>query len=462
MERESFKSRLGFLLVSAGCAIGLGNVWKFPYMAAQNGGGIFVLIYLLFLAILGIPVLTMELAIGRASKKSIVEAYKELEPEKSKWHLHGWVSVAGCFMLMMYYTTVAGWLLNYCYKFAIGVFDTVTTETSDSLFVNMLGNPIEMLIFMGLTVVLGFLVCGIGLKKGVERITKVMMICLLVLIVVLAIHSITLKGGGEGLKYYLVPNIDNFNKIGWWNVISGAMSQAFFTLSLGIGSMEIFGSYMNKDHSLTGEAVRITALDTFVALMSGLIIFPAISAFGNLGTDATAGPSLIFMTLPKIFLNMPLGRVWGTLFFLFMSFAAFSTVTAVFENLISSAMDNWKWSRVKSTVVNGIAMLIASLPCLLGYNIWKHIHPIGKFDILDSEDFIVSYILLPVGALIYVLFCTTKFGWGFDKFLKETNEGKGIKLHKSFRFFLKYVLPVIILVLFVSGIISQLTAAFSK
>ena len=450
MERESFKSRLGFLLVSAGCAIGIGNVWKFPYIAGQSGGGIFVIIYLIFLAILGIPVLSMELSLGRASGQSLVNAYKTLEPKRSKWHLHGWVSVIGCYLLMMYYTTVSGWMLDYFYKFATGKFSNVTNETSDAVFSGMLDNPVEMLIFMGITVVLGFLVCSGGLKNGVERITKVMMIALLALIVILAVHSLTLKGAEMGLAFYLKPNIENAKQAGWWNVIRSAMNQAFFTLSLGIGSMEIFGSYMKKDHTLVNESIQITALDTFVAFMSGLIIFPACFSFG---VEPNAGPPLIFQTLPRIFINMSGGRIWGTLFFLFMSFASFSTVTAVFENIVSNSMDNWNWSRKKSTIINCIFMFVASIPCLLGFNVLSGVH-IGKLgSILDIEDYIVSNLLLPIGALIFVVFCSTKFGWGFDNFLKETNEGKGIKFANGFKYYFKYVLPLIILAILISGLI---------
>ncbi|MBR6407507.1 MAG: sodium-dependent transporter [Clostridia bacterium] len=452
MEREKFRSRLGFLLVSAGCAIGIGNVWKFPYIAGENGGGVFVLIYLIFLVIMGIPVLTMELAMGRASRQSAVLAYKKLEPKNSKWHIHGWVSIAGCYLLMMYYTTVSGWMVDYCYKFAVGQFEGVSPEASDSVFTNMLKDPVELLIFMGITVVLGFLVCSGGVKKGVERITKIMMICLLVLIVVLAVHSLTLKGAGDGLKFYLLPDFSRASAAGWGNVISAAMNQAFFTLSLGIAAMEIFGSYMSKDNTLVSESVRITGLDTFVAIMSGLIIFPACFSYG---VEPGQGPALIFMTLPRIFINMPLGRVWGTLFFLFMSFASLSTVTAVFENIISSSIDNFKWTRRKSVLINFVVLFVLSIPCLLGYNLLSDVHLIAGKDILDTEDFIVSNILLPLGSLIYVVFCTTKFGWGFDKYAEEVNTGKGIKLWRGLKYYFKFVLPIIILVILVNGFIGK-------
>ena len=450
MERESFQSRLGFVLVSAGCAIGIGNVWKFPYVAGQNGGGIFVLAYLLFLVLMGIPVLTMELALGRATRKSSVLAYKTLEPKGSKWHLHGWVAIAGCYLLMMYYTTVSGWMVDYGYKFAVGQFSGVTSENVESVFKGMQENPAEMLIFLVIVVALGVFVCSCGLKNGVERVTKWMMLALLLLIVVLAVNSLTLNGAADGLYFYLFPNIERANDVGWWNVISAAMSQAFFTLSLGVGSMEIFGSYMSRDNTLTGEAARICALDTFVALMSGLIIFPACFSFG---VEPQAGPQLIFEALPQIFLHMPFGRIWGTLFFVFMSFASFSTVTAVFENIISSAMDNWGWSRKKSSLINGIVLFAASLPCLLGFNLWKDVQFFCG-NVLSFEDFIVSSILLPVGALVYVLFCGFKFGWGFDNYIAETNTGKGIKLAKGLKHYIRFVLPAMILIILIRGLIA--------
>lgn len=450
MERESFQSRLGFLLVSAGCAIGIGNVWKFPYVAGQNGGGVFVLVYLLFLVLMGVPVLTMELSLGRASRQSSVLAYKALEPKGSKWHLHGWVAIAGCYLLMMYYTTVSGWMVDYGYKFASGQFEGVQSDGVPGVFGSMLQNPGEMLIFLVIVVGLGFLVCSGGLKNGVERVTKWMMLALLVLIVVLAVNSLTLKGAADGLYFYLFPDIERANQVGWWNVISAAMNQAFFTLSLGVGSMEIFGSYMSRDNTLTGEAVRICALDTLVALMSGLIIFPACFSFG---VEPQAGPKLIFEALPQIFINMPFGRVWGTLFFVFMSFASFSTVTAVFENIISSAMDNWGWSRKKSSLINGIFLFAASLPCLLGFNLWDKLQFFCG-GVLDFEDFIVSSILLPVGAMVYVIFCSTKLGWGFDNYLAETNTGKGIKLAKGLKYYIRFALPIMILAIFISGLIA--------
>ena len=450
MKRESFQSRLGFLLVSAGCAIGIGNVWKFPYVAGQNGGGVFVLFYLLFLLIMGVPVLTMELAVGRASRKSAVLAYKALEPSGSKWHIHGWFCLLGCYLLMMYYTTVAGWMLGYFFKFVSGSLNGLQDSELDAAFGAMLRNPGEMTIFMGLTVLLGFLVCSLGLRKGLERITKVMMIGLLALIVLLALHSLVLPGALEGVKFYLLPDFQRAAEVGLGSVITAAMNQAFFTLSLGIAAMEIFGSYMSKSNTLVSEAVRICGLDTFVALMASLIIFPACFSFS---VQPDAGPSLIFITLPKVFAHMAGGQFWGSLFFLFMSFASFSTVIAVFENLLASCMDNLGWSRRKSVLVNMIFVFVASLPCVLGYNLWSNLHLIGGRDVLDSEDFLVSNLLLPLGSLVYLLFCVSKWGWGFDKYMAEANTGEGLKMSHRFKYYFQFLLPVLILVILVQGLI---------
>ena len=451
MERESFKSRLGFLLVSAGCAVGIGNVWKFPYVVGQNGGGWFVLLYLLFLVIMGLPVLTMELAVGRGSRKSAVQGYKALEKTGSKWHIHGWFAIAGCYLLMMYYTTVSGWMVSYFYKFATGQFAAgMDTEQCGAVFGRMLGNPMEMGFWMVLTVLAGFLICSRGLRNGLEKISKFMMSGLLVLIVVLAVHSMTLSGAGEGLRFYLVPNADNVRAAGLGSVISAAMNQSFFTLSLGVAAMEIFGSYMSKDNTLLSEGVRICGLDTFVALMAGLIIFPACFSYG---VEVNAGPSLIFITLPNVFVNMAGGRVWGSLFFLFMTFASFSTVIAVFENLMSFGMDTLGWSRKKAAVVNCLFVLIASLPCVLGYNVWSNLHLIGGRDVLDSEDFLVSNLLLPLGSLVYLLFCVTKWGWGFENYQAEANTGKGLKVQGWMKYYFRFVLPVLILVILMEGLL---------
>ena len=451
MKRESFKSRLGFLLVSAGCAIGIGNVWRFPYVTGQNGGGIFVLFYLIFLVIMGLPVLTMELAVGRASRKSAVLGYKALEKKGSKWHIHGWVAIFGCCMLMMYYTTVSGWMVTYFFKFLTGSFKSgMTTEDTAQAFSNLLGDPKQMAFWMILTVVVGFLVCSRGLQNGLEKISKFMMTALLLLIVVLAVHSLTLSNAAEGVKFYLVPNTEAVAAVGLKNVITAAMNQAFFTLSLGVAAMEIFGSYMGKDHTLAGEGVRICALDTFVAIMAGLIIFPACFSYN---VEVNAGPSLIFITLPNVFINMSGGRIWGSLFFLFMTFASFSTVIAVFENIMSFCMDMFGWSRNKAALINCIVILIASLPCVLGYNVWSNLHLIGGRDVLDSEDFIVSNLLLSIGSLIYLLFCVTKWGWGFEKYCEEANTGDGIKISKKLRPYFQFILPILIVFILIQGLI---------
>ena len=451
MQRESFRSRLGFLLVSAGCAIGIGNVWRFPYVTGQNGGGFFVLIYLICLLVMGVPVLTMELAVGRAGKKSAVLAYRALEKPGQKWHIHGWFCLLGCFILMMYYTTVTGWMANYFVKFLTGGFQAgMDAEAVSSEFVTMLSKPGEMAFWTELVVVVGFIVCSFGLQNGLERVSKVMMLALLVLIVILAVHSLTLPGAAEGMKFYLLPSMASIRKNGLGAIITAAMNQAFFTLSLGIAAMEIFGSYMSEDRTLPGEAVRICALDTFVALMAGTIIFPACFSFG---IETGQGPSLIFQTLPNVFVNMAGGRFWGTLFFLFMIFASLSTVLAVFENILAICMDTFGWSRKKAVWVGGILLLILSLPCVFGYNIWSSVHLIGGRDILDSEDFIVSNLLLPIGSLVYLLFCVTKWGWGFDKYLAEANRGRGMKLSPKLKPYFQWVLPILILIILLQGLL---------
>ena len=451
MKRETFGSRLGFILVSAGCAIGIGNVWRFPYIAGKNGGGIFVLFYLLFLICMGLPVLTMELAVGRASRKSAVQAYKALEPKGTRWHIHGWVCLVGCIMLMMYYTTVSGWMLAYFYKFVTGQFTMgMSSEAASSVFTNLLADPIEMGIWMAITVVAGFLINSMGLQNGLEKIGKIMMAALLLLIIVLAGHSFTLSGAIEGLKFYLVPSLERASEVGLKNVIADAMNQAFFTLSLGVAAMEIFGSYMSRDYTLAGEGIRICALDTFVAFTAGLIIFPACFSYG---VEVDAGPSLIFVTLPNVFVNMAGGRVWGALFFLFMTFASFTTVIAVFENIMSFCMDMFGWSRKKVAIIGCIGILILSMPCVLGYNVWSSLRFLGGKDVLDTEDFIVSNLLLPIGSLVYLLFCTTKWGWGFDKYLEEANTGSGVKLPRGLAPFFKFVVPLILVLILVEGLL---------
>lgn len=453
MKREKLGSRLGFILLSAGCAIGIGNVWKFPYMVGQYGGGAFVLIYLFFLVILGIPVMTMEFSMGRASQKSPARLYQQLEPEGSKWHFHSYFAIAGNYLLMMFYTTVAGWMINYFVSTASGKFNGATPQEVEGLFSQMLGDPVSSVIFMAIVVVFGFFVCSFSLQKGLERITKVMMLMLLAIMVVLAINSIFTDGGQAGLKFYLLPDFNRMKEIGVGNVIVGAMNQAFFTLSLGIGAMAIFGSYINKERSLLGESVNVAVLDTLVAFCSGLIIFPACFSYN---VEVTSGPSLIFITLPNIFNNMPLGRLWGTLFFVFMSFAALSTVLAVFENIISCTMDLFGFSRKKASLINCLLMLVLSLPCALGYNVLSAFAPLGDgTTVLDLEDFIVSNILLPGGSLIFVLFCVSRYGWGWDNFVNEANTGKGLKIKKWMRPYMTYVLPIIVAIILILGLVKR-------
>lgn len=449
MEREKLGSRMGFILLSAGCAIGIGNVWRFPYIAGMYGGGMFVLFYLLFLIAMGVPVMTMEFAVGRASRKSVIRSFTELEKPGQKWHLHGYLGMAGNYLLMMFYTTVAGWMLYYFYQMLTGGFTGKDKEQVADMFQGMLESPTVLTVVMVIIVVTGILICSLGLQKGVERITKVMMILLLFIIVVLAVRSMTLEGGIEGLRFYLMPDVARMQEVGIPETITAAMNQAFFTLSLGIGSMAIFGSYIDKSRSLLGESVNIAILDTFVALVSGLIIFPTCFAF-DISPDM--GPSLIFITLPNIFNHMTGGRVWGTLFFVFMTFAAFSTILAVFENIISCGMDFFHWSRKKSCLVNLVALIVLSLPCVFGYNLWSSIQPLGEGStILDLEDFMVSNVILPVGSLVYLLFCVTRYGWGFDHYLKEANTGEGLKIPRGVRFYVTFILPVLLLVLIVKG-----------
>ena len=567
MERETLKSRLGFILLSAGCAIGIGNVWKFPYIAGQGGGGAFVLFYLVFLVILGLPIMTMEFAVGRASRKSPVRAYQALEKPGQKWHIHGYLTLIGCYLLMMFYTTVAGWMLHYFYMTAIGQLSGLNAEQVAGKFTEMLASPGVMTFWMVFVVVLGILVCAKGLQNGLERVTKVMMIALLAIMVVLAVNSLFMPGAKEGLKFYLVPDFARMQEVGVVNTLVSAMNQAFFTLSLGIGAMAIFGSYIGKEHSLLGESVRIVVLDTFVAITAGLIIFPACFTYGvdqtsgpslifitlpnifanmalgrlwgtlfflfmafaalstvlavfeniiccgmeltgcsrrksslvNLvliialsmpcvlgesvrivvldtfvaitagliifpacftyGVDQTSGPSLIFITLPNIFANMALGRLWGTLFFLFMAFAALSTVLAVFENIICCGMELTGCSRRKSSLVNLVLIIALSMPCVLGYNLWAW-DGFAVFGgaVLDFEDFLVSNLFLPLGSLVYLLFCVTKYGWGWDNYKKEVNTGKGLKMHDWMRGYLTYVLPVIVLFIFAFGIYDKFFA----
>ena len=447
--RETLGSRLGFIFLSAGCAIGLGNVWRFPYITGRYGGAAFVLFYILFLVILGLPVMVMELSIGRASKQNIGLTFKTLEPKGKKWHLFGPVAILGNYVLMFFYTTISGWLLAYFFHMAKGDFAGLDTAGVGGFFGNMLQSPLMMMFWMVVATVLAFIPVGRGLQNGVEKITKYMMMGLLGLIVILAVNSLTIKGGSEGLKFYLLPDFARMREIGTFEAIYAAMGQAFFTLSLGIGSISIFGSYIGKQYSLTGEAVRIIGLDTFIALASGLIIFPAAFAFG---VQPDAGPSLLFITLPNIFNQMSGGRIWGTLFFLFMSFAALSTLIAVFENIVSYWIDAHQVSRKKATIINCLVIIILSLPCLLGFNVLSHIQPMGPGSgILDLEDFIVSSTLLPFGSLFITLFCTSRYGWGWDNFIKEADTGEGLKFPKVLKYYFKWILPAIVLVLFLKG-----------
>ncbi len=451
MEREKFASRLGFILISAGCAIGLGNVWRFPFITGKYGGAAFVLVYLVFLVILGLPIMVMEFAVGRASQKSAALSFNVLEPKGTKWHLYRYGAMAGNYLLMMFYTTVGGWMLAYVCKMFLGEFQGMDSGAVTGVFFDMLAQPGPMIGWMLVVTLLGFGICSLGLQKGVERITKVMMTCLLLLMLVLVVRSVTLDGAMEGLRFYLVPDFHNLLYDAEGSFILGAaiydaMSQAFFTLSLGIGALAIFGSYIGRERSLTGEAISVGVLDTFVALIAGLIIFPACFAFG---VQPDQGVGLVFMTLPNVFNQMPLGNVWGGLFFLFMSFAALSTIIAVFENIVAFAMD-LGWSRKKAIVVNGAALILLSLPCVLGFNVWSGFTtPVGN--IQDLEDFVVSNNLLPLGSLVYLLFCTSRRGWGWKNLIEEADAGQGVKFPKWARVYVSRILPIIVLVIFVMG-----------
>ncbi len=450
--RETFKSRIGFIMTSAGCAIGLGNVWRFPFITGQYGGAAFVLFYLLFLIILGIPVMTMEFAVGRASGKSASRSFHAIEPEGSKWHIYGHFAIAGNYILMMFYTTVAGWIFSYVVKSARGLFSGVTPEQVSTVFSNLTANPGEQIFWMIVVVVLGFLICLAGLKNGVEKVSTILMTTLLVLMLILVVRAVTLPGAGEGLKFYLKPDFKKMAENGIGEVIFAALGQSLFTLSLGIGSLAIFGSYIGKEKSLTGESIIIIALDTFVALMAGFIIFPSCFSYG---VYPDAGPGLLFVTLPNIFNSMPLGRLWGTIFFVFMAFAALSTVIAVFENIIAAGMDRQGWSRKKSVFINMALIIVLSIPCVLGFNVWSKFSIPKLGGVLDLEDFIVSNNLLPIGSFIYILFCTSRYGWGFDNFLQEANTGNGIKFPKVMRFYSKWILPIIFIAVWTIGYIQK-------
>ena len=447
--RERFSSRLGFILISAGCAVGLGNVWRFPYITGQYGGAAFVLVYLIFLVLLGLPIMVMEFAVGRASQKSAARSFHVLEPAGTKWHLQGYACMAGNYLLMMFYTTVGGWIAAYIFKTLTGEFKGLDSDGVAAVFNDMLARPGYMTFWMVLVVLLSFFICSLGLQKGVERITKAMMSCLFLILLILCIRSVTLPGASEGLRFYLIPDFTRFTENGVGNTIFAAMGQAFFTLSLGIGAMAIFGSYIGKDHTLTGETINICLLDTLVAFLAGLIIFPSCFAFG---VDPGQGPGLVFITLPNIFNQMVGGRIFGVLFFVFMTFAAQSTIIAVFENIISFSMDLFGTSRKKTVLINGIAIILLSLPCVIGFNIWSGFQPMGAGStIQDLEDFIVSNNLLPLGSMVYLLFCTSRYGWGWKNFLAEADTGKGVKFPAWARVYVSYILPLIVLFIFIMG-----------
>lgn len=453
MEREKFSSRLGFLLISAGCAIGLGNVWRFPYITGKYGGAAFVLVYLFFLVIMGLPIMAMEFAVGRASQKSCASSFKILEPKGSYWHINGYVGMLGNYLLMMFYTTIGGWMLSYFVKMVRGEFEGLDAQGVSDAFNGMLSQPDPMIFWMILVVVFSFGVCSMGLQKGVERVNKFMMTCLLLIMAVLAVRSCLLDGAAEGLAFYLKPDFGKMMESGFGEVVFAAMGQAFFTLSLGIGALAIFGSYIGKDRSLMGESINVAVLDTMVAFMAGLIIFPACSAFG---INPGEGPGLIFVTLPNVFNHMAGGRVWGSLFFIFMTFAALTTIIAVFENILSFAKDLWGWSRKKATLVNIVLIIVLSLPAVFGYNLLSFVQPLGDGStILDLEDFIVSNNILPLGSLVYLLFCVNRYGWGWDNFIREADTGNGIKFPKWARGYVTYLLPLIVLYIFVQGYIAK-------
>lgn len=453
MEREKLSSRLGFILLSAGCAIGIGNVYRFPYVTGQNGGAIFVLFYLFFLVIMGLPIMTMEFAVGRASRKSIIRSFHALEKPGQKWHIHGYLGMIGNYCLMMFYTVISSWMLYYFYLMITGKFNNTDTEQVRMIYEDMLSRPGIMTILMVVVVVLGFAICSVGLQKGVEKVSKFMMVALLLIMIVLAVNSVMMKGGEEGLAFYLKPDLNKLKEVGVINVMVQAVNQASFTLSIGIGSMAIFGSYIDREHTLLKESINIAVLDTFVAITSGLIIFPACFAFG---VNPDSGTGLLFVTLPNIFDEMAGGSIFGALFFVFMAFASFTTVIAVFENIISCGMDLWGWSRKKSSMINMGLMIILSIPCILGFNVWSGFKPFGEGSIiLDLEDYVVSNVILPVGALVYLFFCVTKYGWGFDNYLAEANAGKGVKIPRWTKKYFQFILPVILIFLLIQGVFGK-------
>ena len=452
MERESLGSRLGFILLSAGCAIGIGNVWRFPYMVGENGGGLFVIVYIFFLLALGVPIMTMEYAMGRASRKSILPAYKKLEPKGSKWHIFGYFAIGGNYLLLMFYSVVSGWMLRYFVLTVTGRFEGLDAEGVSAVYQEMMGSPLVLVLYMVFTMIITIIVTSAGLQAGVEKVTKIMMIALIIIMLGLGVHSLTLDGAAEGISFYLMPNAENVRKAGLGNVLYAALNQSFFTLSLGIGGMEIFGSYINKDRSLFGEAILVAGLDTFVAIVAGLITIPACFSFG---VAPDKGPSLIFLTLPNVFLSLKGGRIIGSFFFLFMYFAALSTMIGVFENDVSFSIDIFGFKRKKAAYIAGIVITLGSIPCAIGFNVLSFIQPLKAGNtIMDLEDFIVSNLLLPIGALLTCLFCTTKYGWGFDNYAAEVNSGEGIKLSKALKWYFKVVIPIVMFFLIIYGIIS--------
>lgn len=449
-ERESIGSRLGFILLSAGCAIGIGNVWRFPYMVGENGGGLFVLVYVLFLLILGVPIMTMEYAIGRSSRLSVLSAFKKLEPKGSKWHIYGYFAIAGNYILLMFYSVVSGWILRYFVLALMGAFQGQSPGKIEELYGTMMSSPRILIFFMGVTMLITVFITSMGLEKGVEKITKIMMIMLIIIMIGLGIYSLMLPGSIEGVKFYLMPNMENVRKVGIGNVLYGALNQSFFTLSLGMGGMEIFGSYIKKDRSLVGEAMLVAGLDTFVAIVAGLITIPACFAYG---VAPDKGPSLIFITLPNVFASMRGGRIIGSLFFLFMYFAALSTMVGVFENDVSFSIDLFGYDRKRAAAFAGLVITLGSIPCALGFNLWSDFQPLKAGNcIMDLEDFFVSNLVLPIGSLICCLFCTSKYGWGFDNYIEEVNSGVGIKMSLALKWYFKLVLPVILVFLTVFGL----------
>ncbi|MDE5832709.1 MAG: sodium-dependent transporter [Desulfovibrio sp.] len=445
-------SRLGFLLISAGCAIGLGNVWRFPYITGVYGGAIFVLVYFVFLAAI-LPILIMEFSVGRASRLNMGLALKKLEPRGSAWSKFGWIALVGSYMLMIFYTTVTGWMLGYCWFTVSGSLSGLDPAGIGQFFSAYLASPGKQALGMTLAVAAGFYVCVMGVRHGVERVVKILMVGLLAILVILVIRALLLPGSGAGVSFYLLPDWDKFTSYNFFEICNAAMSQAFFTLSVGIGSMCIFGSYQPDDRSLTGESLWIAGLDTFVGIMAGLIIFPACFAFG---VQPDSGPGLIFVTLPNIFNNIDGGRVWGCLFFIFLAFASLTTVIAVFENIISYSVDVWKWSRKKSVVVHFVCMWILSLPCALGFSYLSFIQPLGSdSSILDFEDFLISDNILPAGGLLFLLFCCHKNGWGWNNFIAEADLGAGPKFPGILRPFLTWILPLLIICVFIMGYVNK-------